>query len=152
MKALIVALICMLSIPANAQTKERATTKSVGSTTNTYTVVPAPSRYLDRVLLNATPQSTWQVDFSPNFPSSGQSAVNHAVEIWSYILSSPHLIKVYAEWKKLPVGALAQTGPESSVHGWTSCSSKNGITRSLSISAATRAFFRSYSLAKATFE
>jgi hypothetical protein len=50
----------------------------------------------------------------------------------------------------LTLAAIFRTAIREHAQQRTFCSSKNGSTRSLSISAATRAFLRSYSFAKAT--
>lgn len=70
--------------------------------------IPAPAWFT----LDAPRDASIIVNYN-GFPSDAIIAFNHAVDIWSVIISSSVTIRIDATWEELGSGALAQAAPTS---------------------------------------
>ncbi|NEN23586.1 hypothetical protein G3O08_08740 [Cryomorpha ignava] len=72
----------------------------------------APQAILDKMNSRDAddPCATFVVTYV-DFPPAAEAAFQEAVDIWSYSISSPVTIKIYAEWSNLGPGILGSAGP-----------------------------------------
>ncbi len=72
-----------------------------GTDINSFTRVKAPTIFQDANILFKTQTIIIDLNYVGNWPGPAQSAFNHAVQIWKYLINSPVPITIEAEWKAL---------------------------------------------------
>jgi len=121
MKWSLVAVILFIPVLLWAQVRinDHATHGMIAGTQDAFTKVPAPSIFLYRDLLNASPTFSINVSFSSNFPDSAKTAFRYADSIWSFLLVSNKTIHVKAIWETLSDSILAQGKPDTLYHDFS---------------------------------
>jgi len=79
-----------------------------------FTRVEQPSIYRDRVSLGKTQSANITINYKTAIPDSAITAIEEAVNIWGWLLTSIRPIKIDVYWQNLPNETfLAAAGPTS---------------------------------------
>ncbi|MDP1676035.1 MAG: hypothetical protein Q8L88_04150, partial [Bacteroidota bacterium] len=105
--------LIIIWIAAICSLQGQASVGQSAGTTNAFTKVEPPARYLYRSELNTVPTAKFAVSFSSDFPDSARTAFLRATEVWSYLISAQESIHITADWRELSGTTLASAAPDS---------------------------------------